>query len=302
MPELARPRAYWRRLLRFAGLCLAAVVLAGLLAAGGWVLRWAELMTHPPRLPLERSPADVGIESYQEVALVTGDGLTLRGWYVPSRNRAAVILGHGHASNRASLLPEAGLLARAGFGLLLLDWRAHGQSDGDMVTFGCREKQDLLAALDFVSARPDVDPDRIGLLGFSMGGAVMIEGAAVDPRPRAVLVESTYATLEEELAWQMGGLPGGALLARLWGQMRTGIEPDAVRPVDRIGQISPRPVLLIYGAEDGVVPPGSAQRLYAAAGEPKELWVIEGCGHGGFAQAAPAYEGRLVDFFKQLLR
>ena len=294
---------YRRRLLRFVGRCLALMLLAATITYVVQVVRWTEIRLHPPRMPLERTPADVGIPSYEVVSFVTADGLTLQGWYVPSTNGAAVILGHGHMGNRQQLLPEAGILAQVGFGVLLFDWRAHGQSDGDLVTLGYWEKLDLEAALAFLVARPDVDPDRIGALGHSMGGAILAEVAAYTPQIRVVVVEAAFPTFEEVLDHQAGVLPGGRFLARLWGRIRTGIALDAVRPVDTLCDISPRPLLLIYGTQDRVVPLGSAQRMLQAACEPKELWLIEGAGHGNpFHWVPEAYERRLIDFFSDLVR
>lgn len=296
-------RGYWARLLRFLALCLAVILLAAAAAYAVLVVRWTEGMIHPPRRPAEETPRDVGIDFYEDVHLTTADGLTLNAWYVPSTNGAAVILGHGLACNRACLLPEAAMLARHGFGVLLLDWRAHGESDGDVATFGVLEKQDVAAAVDYLVARPDVEAGRIGALGFSMGGAILIEAAAEETRIRALAAAITFPSLEEELAYQTRRLPASRPLAELWGRLRGGIDPDLVRPVDRIGRISPRPVLLIYGAQDEVIPAGSAQQMLAAAREPKELWCVEEAGHGGFSQAVPQeYEQRLVEFFSRLLR
>lgn len=295
-------RRYWVNLARFAALCVAlglVVLLARLVVMS---VRLARHGLHPARLSLDQLPDEVGIERYEDVSLVTADGLTLRGWYVPSQNGAAVVLGHGHAANRTQLLPEAGILAYRGYGVLLFDWRAHGESEGDTTTLGDREIQDLDAAVGFVAARAEVDPERIGALGFSMGAATVTLGAARDPRLRAVVIEAAYPTLKEQVAFFFRAVPLAGPIATLWGQREAGGDLDAARPVDEICGISPRPVLLIYGTDDGEVPPGSAEAMFAAACEPKALWLVEGAGHGGYIEVAPQeYERRLVAFFDEAL-
>jgi len=295
-------RCYWVNLARFAALCVALGLVVLLARVVVMSVRLATHGLHPARLPLDRSPDEVGIERYEDVSFVTADGLTLRGWYVPSENGAAVVLGHGHAANRTQLLPEAGILAQHGYGVLLFDWRAHGESGGDATTLGDRERQDLGAAISFVAARPEVDPGRIGALGFSMGGAAVTLGAARDPRVRAVVIDAAYPTLKEQVAFFFRAIPLAGPIATLWGQREVGGDLVAAQPVDEICGISPRPVLLIYGADDGDVPPGSAEAMFAAACEPKALWLVEGVGHGDYIEVVPQeYERRLVAFFDEAL-
>jgi dipeptidyl aminopeptidase/acylaminoacyl peptidase len=295
-------RRYWLNIVRFVGLCVAlglGVLLTRLIVMS---VRLARHGLHPARLPLDRSPDEVGIGRYEDVSFVTADGLMLRGWYVPSQNGAAVVLGHGHAANRTQLLPEAGILAHHGYGVLLFDFRAHGESEGDTTTLGDRERQDLDAAIGFVAARPAVDPERIGALGFSMGAAAVTLGAARDARLRAVVIEAAYPTLKEEVAFFFRAIPLAGPIATLWGQLEAGSDLDAARPVDEICGISPRPVLLIYGIDDGEVPPGSAEAMFAAACEPKALWLVEGVGHGGYVEVVSReYKRRLLAFFDEAL-
>jgi fermentation-respiration switch protein FrsA (DUF1100 family) len=294
---------YWWNIARFAGLFLAVLVLLGL----GWLGKAIDTLVtnavHPPRQPLDRTPAEDGLTDFKSVAFSTTDRLKLRGWYIPSQNGAAIILGHGHAGNRVAMLPEASILASHGYGVLLFDWRAHGESDGDITTFGKDEVYDLTAAVNYVEAQPDVDPHRIGALGFSLGGATIALEAPGDPRLRAIVVEGAYASFGDTVRHRTRDLPLVGQFATLWGSIRTGVDADAIRPVDTICAFSPRPVLFIYGSQDTYVPPGSAQQMFEAACGPKELWVIEGVGHGGYAAGAPeAYEQRIVGFFDEALQ
>ncbi len=254
----------------------------------------------PPRLPLDQSPRDYGIDIYQEVVFTASDGVVLHGWAAPTQNGAAIVLAHGYAANRAQLLPEAGLLAQAGFGVLLFDFRGHGESDAARVTLGDHERRDLRAAIDFLAGQPGVDPDRLGAVGFSMGGATLAQVAAEDGRLAAVVIEGTYPALEDLIRYRMRlfgplGIVPALRVARQAGDV------DDVRPVDDLCAISPRPLLLIYGALDRDMPDGTAQRMAAAACEPSALWVIEGARHGDYLEAAPdEYPTRLIEFFTPL--
>lgn len=159
----------------------------------------AQLFVHNPasgRSAETRTPADYQMV-YQSLELQTQDGLRLAAWYIPSQNGAAVIMVHGHKANRADLLTRAQVLARHGYGVLLLDLRAHGKSEGDLITFGLKEVQDVDAAYRYLLTRPDVDADRIGAIGCSMGGAVVILSAAQNAGIKAVVSESAFATLSD---------------------------------------------------------------------------------------------------------
>ncbi len=296
-----RSRRYALRLLRFFFLSLLAFSLTVTLFGLVQTIRWANLLISPPHHPLARTPSDEGISSYQEVSFTSSDGTILRGWYIPSRNGAAIILCHGLAANRTQALPEARALTGQGYGVLLFDWRAHGESGGEFSTMGVREQMDLRAAVDFVVAQPDVDPNRIGTLGFSLGGATIVLAAPGEPRLKAVIVEAAFTSLDEMIDRMGSPVPGVAFVTSTWGRIRTGIDPSSVRPIDVIGQIR-RPLLLIYGGQDGLVTPESARRMAAAASEPNSFWLIENGGHGEFSKAAgQEYERRIVEFFDETL-
>jgi dipeptidyl aminopeptidase/acylaminoacyl peptidase len=280
--------------------------LLGALAAGGYFLlqgrRIAQGLLHPPPVPVERPEATGELAGLEDVAFTTADGLVLRGWYVPSRNRAAVVLVHGFADNRAQLLFEARVLARGGYGVLLFDLRAHGESGGDQVTWGDGERRDVTAALDFVSARPDVDPARVGLFGFSMGGTTSLLVASEDARVKAVAAAGAYPALEADIYSGYG--KWGALSAEpvLWWLRRGGVDVDTVRPIDGMCRLQGRPLLLVNGDVDPDAPAKLQASLFRAACEPKQLWVVPGAGHGQYAQVAPReYEQRLRGHFDAAL-
>jgi fermentation-respiration switch protein FrsA (DUF1100 family) len=266
------------------------------------------LAVHPPRERLSLTPDELGL-AYEEVAFATDDGLQLRGWFLPSRQgRAAVILGHGFTRSRQELLDVAAMLHRNCYNVLLFDWRAHGESEGERTTFGYKEVQDVAAALDFVSSRPEVDPERIGVLGKSLGGAIAIRAAADLSQVKAVVSDSPFPSLQDSI--EVGVRRRGPLgawplrpVAMLLGTRTLGIDPDWVRPIDDIGEISPRPVLIMHGGRDELVPPDTGERLYAAAAEPKFLWYAPEAAHVELSAQYPAeYEARVVTFFDAVLK
>jgi alpha/beta superfamily hydrolase len=241
------------------------------------------------------STTDVGLAA-EQVMVTTEDSLDLAAWYIPSRNRAAVILHPG--STRTD---EARMLARHGYGVLLLDGRGQGTSEGDAVRWA--GDRDLLAGADFLRDRPDVDPHRIGAIGFSVGGEVLLEAAAQSTTIRAVVSEGAGTRVGEADVTgpaQYLVAPNQAILTAATAVFANHLPPPPI--VERIGQIAPRPLLLIY-AEPGMGQEDTRQpTYYDAAGTPKQLWRVPGAAHTGGLSAAPAaYETRVVGFLDQAL-
>ncbi|QSQ11841.1 alpha/beta hydrolase [Myxococcus landrumensis] len=277
-----------------------AVVGLGVLVSGGLfarAYRHSEAYFHYPRTPPAK-PADFA--QAQDVRLFTSDGLELRGWYVPSRNRAAVVMAHGLSQTRADLLPEARILADAGYGVLLFDLRAHGESQGEFSTWGDRERLDVKAALEFVRARPDVDPKRVAALGFSIGSAAVAEVAAKDSEVRAVVLLSPFNTLWLAAAYdfrRFGFLTQSAALVPFW---RRDIALEEVRTIDAVDHVRPRPLFIVMGSEESGQP--LADELFAHVREYAQTWRIQGASHGGFSTVEPTeYPRRLRAFFDAAL-
>jgi fermentation-respiration switch protein FrsA (DUF1100 family) len=291
---------YWRNLGCFL-LALVGLAAAGLVVGLAW---WqADAGLHPRRhLPVE-TPADRGMD-YQAVTFSASDGVMLRGWYLPSQNGAAVIVGHGIGGHRN--LEPAQVLARHGYGVLTFDWRAHGESGGDLCTFGYHEVRDVEGALDWLQQQPGVDPGRIGMLGESMGAVAAIRAAARMDGIQAVVVDSAYPDLAEAIRsiWRGTGLPVFPFvpLQIALGEWWTGLDLEAMQPLDDVAAISPRPILILAGGQDPITGPDAGQRYYDAAGQPKELWFEPELGHSAFWQALPEeYERRVVGFFDAAL-
>jgi uncharacterized protein len=228
-------------------------------------------------------------------------GITLRGWFVPSSNGAAVLLVHGTDADRTQLAREAGLLARHGYGALLFDWPGHGESDG-AVTWDENERTALSAALDYVSRAPGIDPERIGLLAFSMGGMIAIQVAARDHRVAALVVEGAFADAADQIRHQFRHWSILSQWPALWTARFRGLKPDEQRPQDVIADIAPRPVFVIAGTADEIVLPAQTRALFDAAHEPKYWWLISGATHGRYADAAgPAYDDKIIGFYDDAL-
>jgi uncharacterized protein len=295
-----------KRWLKRSGYALAAVVLvvSGLVVLLSY--SQARAFVAPFRGPTYVSPRDYGLE-FETVTLTTEDGLKVAAWYIPSRNRAAIILESGIYGTRVHMLDRAEMFARHGYGLMLVDARTRGRSEGDKFTFGKYEVRDIKAAYRYLSRRSDVDAQRIGALGDSMGGVVMLLHAAQNPGIKAVVADSPFASLQDEIETgvkKFTGLPPFpfAPLIQWFTERLNGVPTSDVAPIQVIHAISPRPVFLMQGGKDTVIPRDSGQRLYDAAGEPRQLWFEPDLEHIEFWWARPKeYEKRVVAFFDQSL-
>jgi fermentation-respiration switch protein FrsA (DUF1100 family) len=302
--SLSKGWRYWLNL-------LCAFVVASLVGTAVAVIilaYWnAYNLVRPRRTPMTSTPVESGL-LYEPVTFTSADGLRLAGWYIPSHNGAAIILCHGLGANRADMLPQAVLLAEHGYGSFLFDFRAHGESEGEMVTYGYAETDDVLAAVDYLLSRSDVDPQRIGILGGSLGAATALRAAARSTRLKAVVAESAFTSLEDEVASSFtvfSGLPAFpfAPLTVAFAQWQTGLRISEVRPIDDIPSIAPRPVFIIHGTDDDLIPAEQGLRLYEAAGEPKELWMVGVMGHESPLGIFPdEYEKRVIGFFDKALQ
>ena len=272
----------------------------GVALAGFWVLfpvAFALVATEKPRASVE--PADLG-RPYEEVTLQTSEGLALAGWYMPSRNGAAVIAFPG----RSGPVEHARMLARHGYGVLLLDVRGQGESEGDPNAFGWESSKDLDAAIAFLSRRPDIEDGRIGGLGLSVGGELMIETTASNPALRAVVSEGAgERSVRESALLGAGGwfnLPMAAIQTAAVALFSGDLPPPALD--DAAAQVAPRPLFLIYGSSGQAGEKELNPIYFDAAGEPKVIWEVEGAGHTGGIDAHPLqYERRVISFFDDVL-
>lgn len=255
--------------------------------------------TSPLSLTFPRKYSDL---DYEEVSFPTTDGLTLRGWFFPTANPNApvVLYAPATAKDQRQGLSLVTPLHESGYQVLLFSYRGTGRSDGNRFTFsyGARESQDIDAAVTYLSETRRIE--HIGAVGHSAGAVSIILSAARNPKIDAVVAAAAYTSLED--IWQDNQPP---IFPKNWYtsaqslfQLRKGFSKTDVRPVDVIGEISPRPILLVNGLDDKRVPDNQALRLYNAANEPKELIWIPDASHAevrspGLDNLAP----EIVSFF-----
>lgn len=290
----------WRRLLLAPAMLVSAVVAA-------FALGQAVAATNVPRTEVgATTPGDVGLR-YRDVEFRTADGVTLSGWYVPSTNAAAVVLLHGAGSTRSNVLDHAVVLARHGYGMLLLDARGHGRSGGRAMDFGWYGDEDTAAAVAFLHDQPDVDADRIAAVGLSMGGEEAIGAAASNPLIRAVVAEGATNRVTGDKAWLSDGFG-------VRGTIQEGIDwllyntadllTAADQPMtlhDAVAAAAPRPVLLITA---GAVDDERRAAAHIQRGSPAtvSVWIVPGAGHtGGLATDPDEWEHRVINFLDSAL-
>ncbi len=300
----SRPRRHWW-LAAWLGRIAAAVTLGYL---GYLTVEGSRRIVSPgrrPFLPLEggpSTPADLGL-AYEDVRFTTDDGVTLSGWLVPAarETRAAVVLMHGYSWNRLPWLAGFVPWLQRRYHVLQFDFRGHGGSDDALITLGTLEQRDVTAAVRFLAGR-GLGP--IALMGVSMGGSVAIM-AAPDLPVAAVVADAAYADLRNPIANRMR--EAGYPLATLGSRLVVGAASLRARarlrsPIQRVAHIAPRGLLLIAPSDDRTVSPEQSQRMFDAAGEPKELFIVEGAAHADAHAAAPAaYEQRVLDFLARHL-
>jgi pimeloyl-ACP methyl ester carboxylesterase len=258
--------------------------------------------THPTRVPVAGSPASLGM-ACEDVAMPAEGGVLLRGWYVPSRNGAAIIALHGSDGNREQLLWHAQALAEKGYGVLLFDLRAHGQSDGTVFPV-TDASPDVRAAVAYLRSRKEVDPQRIGALGLSLGAHVILQAAAQDPSLQALVADGASFNAMDDV------LPLPAQYRLLYVAMPMWWMTDRMsdlmsgvpaRPLTvLVGKIAPRPILFISSNQEPE--PFMNRRLYERAGPTAQLWELPDTGHVGGIFAHPEeYKQRMLSFFDAAL-
>jgi len=308
-----------------------AVIFLTISAFGLVVWRGVESLTRPPRMAPASHPRDFDLP-YEQVEFPSRDGITLRGWFIPAaalraspaaeftvseaellraspanEARGTVVFCHGHGGHKDPDLKYAPWFHAHGYNVLLFDFHGHGQSDGGRISLVYHERQDLLGALDYLRGRGIV---QVGVIGFSMGAAVAMATAPLTPAIRAVVADSGFVELRHvvEYGARERGLPGWVARplsgAVLWLADRVlGVHLSEADPIRWVGRISPRPLFIIHGGRDAYIPLADVQRLYAAAGEPKELWIEAEAGHRGVEDIkSEEYRKRVLGFFDQWLR
>ena len=255
-----------------------------------------ERLFYYPSATVYSTPADRGL-AFERVEFTSNDGTRLAGWFLPAVGAAkgTVVHCHGNAQNLTSHWQFVEFLPRRGFNLFVFDYRGYGRSEGRPTRRGTIE--DAQAAVEHVLGRGDVDAGRVGILGQSIGGAIAVVVAAGDERIKGVVIESAFSSYRDEAAHALRANPLTWLFAWPLSRLLIGSGRD---PVDHIADISPRPILIIHGTRDRVVPHEMSRELAERAREPKELWLVEGAGHTGASQRRRAeYEGKVCELFEK---
>jgi hypothetical protein len=276
----------------------------------------ANMLTVPQRIYINDNPLRHGM-SYEDVTLSARiDGTKIAAWYIPATaNEAAekspaIVMVHGWNASRTNafnqhFLDLAEALHQAGFSVLMIDLRGHGQSADSHFTFGRLERREVMAAVDYLVQRGH-QPGRIGLLRTSMGAAAVVGAAAEDPDVGAVATDSLFADIYpvvQGLWKKQSGLPMTFLYPTLWMHfLENGWSLASVRPVEEIGKLSSRPLLLIHCEQGAYIPAVQFQQLEQAAPW-AQTWSVEECRHAEIYGFVPEeYNQMLITFFSAGLK
>jgi fermentation-respiration switch protein FrsA (DUF1100 family) len=290
----------------YLALAVGAILLLGLVAASALLYRQL-FVTPKTARPDEMlfTPWEFQAD-YEEVDLVTADGVGFGVWFFRQPGSAqTLIISSGWRGQRQRTLGIAMALWRKGFNVLSYTYRGTPGSDRAQATMGIREVLELQAVIALVRQR--INGARIGLLGHSMGAAVSLLGAAGEPSVEALVLDSPYANLRdllrESVRRRLPGLQAPVVgLMALWLRFRTGCRISEASPIDVLSSLEPRPLFFIHGGDDRVVAVSHSRRLYEAYRGPREIWVVQGAPHtGAYLADRNLYIERVAGFFARHL-
>jgi dienelactone hydrolase len=256
-------------------------------------------LIHPGCNNDSRTPADYDLPNYREISIPASIGGSYRGFFISGNNGATVIVPPPYNSSRGGMLPEASLLAKDGFNILIFESRIC--AGRDVISLGYSEIDDVGDVLTYLKQNPDklpVNRDKIALHGFSSAGATATMATARYPEIHALLSEGGYHNIDEQLGLQRAsGFFDGLMLIGTRAAYRVGAGVDAsmLVPIQAIKYIPPRPIFLVYGSSEPSLPGAREQLATArsAVSSPDdiiELWIVPGAGHGGYLAAVGADE------------
>jgi pimeloyl-ACP methyl ester carboxylesterase len=287
---------------RLAGGAAAVIVVAVTVS----IIAPAVVATNVPHTDVTSTPTALGLD-YESVTLTTRDGVDLAAWYVRGTNGAALVVMHGAGSTRSNVLDQSGAIAAAGYAVLLIDARGHGDSRGTAMDFGWYGDLDIAAGTEFLASRDEIDPDRIGIVGFSMGGEEAIGAAATDPRIRAVIAEGATARRAADKEW-LSDVYGW----RGWIQERLEYAQDGV--TDFLTEASPPTSLrsaarsaqgtsfLLITAGNANDEGHAASYIQSGASERVTVWDVDGADHtSGYETGPEVWQQRVVEFLDESL-
>jgi pimeloyl-ACP methyl ester carboxylesterase len=248
----------------------------------------ATFSIHRPKIGDRLNPVSALALPYEDVRLMTQDGIRLCAWFVPAPDSdKSVVIGHGLGANKSNFMPLVDLWHGLGYNVLIFDFRGHGHSGGHTVTFGAREKYDIRAAVDYLASRQGLDAGGIIGYGVSFGGAALIQAAAEERRIQALVVDSAFADIET-MAQQVVALVRfvppflRGVIARvgvMFVNLELGFDLREISPHQAIPKLKDQPILLIHGQKDALIPWEESKQLYRLASEPKSCYWVNSAGH-----------------------
>lgn len=273
----------------------------------------AESLVHSPHEKALDAPENYGYSNYENVSFPAGDdpNLILKAWYFPpspEKNGATIIYVHGFQAERSWLLSQARFMIDEGYGALMLDLRNSGESDGDTTYFSEKEWHDVEGAVNYLSTRPEVNMDKLGIMGRSMGGGVVIRAQAELQVFKFVIAQSTFTdipSLVNDVIPLSTGLPSFPFspLIVFFAQQETGFDVNTVNSIEQLQRFKDTPILIMHGTKDDWIPFAHGQQLYEAAKEPKQFYPIEGAPHYPVLDADPeGIKKVLLDFVNAYLK
>jgi dipeptidyl aminopeptidase/acylaminoacyl peptidase len=263
-----------------------------------WISGCMEHMFYQPTAG--PTPAPKNFAGAESVWFDSADGTRLHGWFVPAQDRPAgngraptILHVHGNAGNIESHAWFTEYLPAAGFNVFIFDYRGYGQSEGRARTRGPLIA-DTEAALDAILGRPDVDPDRIGMYGQSLGGSIGLNVMKHRAEIRAAVIESAFASWREMAACALGG-DGPNIACRSLAAL---LIPDTHRPDEAIAAID-RPILLLHGTSDSIIPISHSRKLVAAGKTNVQLVELPGGDHNSLRETHPEIEPIVIEFYRK---
>ncbi len=265
------------------------------------------LETHCHKRMEPNSPTQIRLK-YDNVSWTSKDGTRIVGWFIPADNsdRTAIVC-HGVGAYKADMLDFVRTLHEADFNVLTFDFRSHGQSGGHTVTYGKQEKWDIISGVDMLQNRYSDRCKRIVGVGWSMGASSLILAAAHDNRIEALHLDAAYARTFDIARVITARIPPvfkqvGLYLGTAFGCAETQSNLFKAGPINVISEIAPRPIMLVHGTADQIIPIGQGRLLYEQAREPKYWHEIAGSDHcQTLHNDSPNYEKRMIAFLEEAL-
>ncbi|MDI6841031.1 MAG: alpha/beta hydrolase [bacterium] len=302
----------WRLILLLVILCIA------------YLWKASQLIIAPKRFISPYKPDNFGLK-YENISLITNDGITLKTWFIPAPAdkvvEATIIICHGYGTDKGDCIDIAQFLHRAGYNVVMFDFRGHGQSGGKYCSLGYYECEDVKTVIRWLKSNSTFRgsgvlkgegmstlPLKIGAIGVSMGGTVALMVQAEEPALLAVVSDGAYLSFYSAVtsfarkhfkAPKYPFIPPAVWAAGL----RLKFKPKELNLIKFMPKIAPKPILIIHGSEDREIQTQDAYEIFKAASKPKELWIVEGAQHlESYYIARDEYEQKVINFFKSAFK